>query len=636
MRPGAPALGAIFGLALAVRLLHLWQVSAAPFFGLKIVDAAVYDAWARRIAAGDWIGEGVFYQAPLYPYFLGAVYGLVGDGALQLLILQSLIGASACVLLAGAGARFFSERAGIVAGLLLAFYVPAVFFDTLVQKSVLDLFLVCLLLRILSGVSDAPGRASLLGAGAVLGTLVLTRENALILVPAILFWLCVRGDLRPRIRLELVAALLVGLGAVLAPVALRNLVVGGEFHLTTSQLGPNLYIGNNAEATGTYEPLVWGRGHPDFERIDATRMAEEALGRTLSPAEVSRYWTARAVDYATGDPLGWLGLMSRKFALAWNATEAADAEDPYTYAEWSLPLRWGGWLFHFGVLAPLAFAGMWISWRERSRHWLLYLLLFSYLGTVVLFFVFARYRFPMVPVLALFAGAGLVAAPDFVAAANWRGRALLLTATAGVAVFCNWPLADRDQLRAFTHHNFGLALKAQGRTQEAIFEHRRSVALNPGLALFHNKLGHVLFRAGDHEEAAGEFRAAVALDASYTEAHYNLGTALAERGDFENASAAFREAIRLQPDHPKAHYNLANALLAQDRWEAAALGFQEAIRIDPASAPALYNLGLLRARQGRLEEARQWLEAALAASPGFEAARAQLERVRKVLDAPGP
>ena len=128
----------------------------------------------------------------------------------------------------------------------------------------------------------------------------------------------------------------------------------------------------------------------------------------------------------------------------------------------------------------------------------------------------------------------------------------------------------------------------------------------------------------------------VALDASYTEAHYNLGTALAERGDFENASAAFREAIRLQPDHPKAHYNLANALLAQDRWEAAALGFQEAIRIDPASAPALYNLGLLRARQGRLEEARQWLEAALAASPGFEAARAQLERVRKVLDAPGP
>ncbi len=33
-------------------------------------DSRAYDEWARRIAAGDWIGREVFYQAPLYPYFL--------------------------------------------------------------------------------------------------------------------------------------------------------------------------------------------------------------------------------------------------------------------------------------------------------------------------------------------------------------------------------------------------------------------------------------------------------------------------------------------------------------------------------------------------------------------------------------
>ena len=64
----------IFAVALAVRTLHLWQIRTAPFFPFKIGDAETYDLWAQRIAAGDWLGDGVFYQAPLYPYFLAAIY----------------------------------------------------------------------------------------------------------------------------------------------------------------------------------------------------------------------------------------------------------------------------------------------------------------------------------------------------------------------------------------------------------------------------------------------------------------------------------------------------------------------------------------------------------------------------------
>src|SRR5262245_31399286 len=61
----------VFLVALAVRLLHLWQIRRAPFFDVLLGDARGYDAWAQQIAAGDWIGRDVFYQAPLYPYFLG-------------------------------------------------------------------------------------------------------------------------------------------------------------------------------------------------------------------------------------------------------------------------------------------------------------------------------------------------------------------------------------------------------------------------------------------------------------------------------------------------------------------------------------------------------------------------------------
>ena len=88
-RLGWIALG-IVGFALLVRLVHLWQMSRAPFFDLAFGDGASYDAWGQELASGDWIGDRVFYQAPLYPYFLGAVYAVFGHDLLIVRICQAV------------------------------------------------------------------------------------------------------------------------------------------------------------------------------------------------------------------------------------------------------------------------------------------------------------------------------------------------------------------------------------------------------------------------------------------------------------------------------------------------------------------------------------------------------------------
>ena len=80
-------------------------------------------------------------------------------------------------------------------------------------------------------------------------------------------------------------------------------MVGGEWFLTTAQLGPNLFIGNNARANGLYAPLRWGRGDPRLERQDATKLAEAAEGRRLTPGEVSRHWTARTLADVRAEPV---------------------------------------------------------------------------------------------------------------------------------------------------------------------------------------------------------------------------------------------------------------------------------------------------------------------------------------------
>src|SRR5205809_4585456 len=140
----APPALVVFAVAFTLRIIHIWQMRNAPFFTLLMGDARGYDEWAQRIAGGDWIGRDVFYQAPLYPYFLASIYWIAGRSPALIRIAQAVIGSASCVLLAAAARRLFSARAGLLAGLMPAVYAPAIFFDGLLPKSALGLFFLCL------------------------------------------------------------------------------------------------------------------------------------------------------------------------------------------------------------------------------------------------------------------------------------------------------------------------------------------------------------------------------------------------------------------------------------------------------------------------------------------------------------
>src|SRR5687767_2293705 len=406
---------AVAALALIVRVIYIWQLRDSPFFDVLMGDAHRYDVWAAQIAGGDLIGREVFYQAPLYPYFLATLYAIGGRSLMMVRVCQALLGTAACVLLALTARRLYSERTGLIAGLGLALYAPAVFFDGLIQKSALDLLFVALVLWIISRLLDAPNRrASWFWLGIAAGGLALTRENALIFVPAILLWPPGRLVSTRRQRMLSAGVFVLGVTLVLLPVAIRNRIVGGEWHMTTSQLGPNLYIGNNPNADGTYAALREGRGTPEYERQDATELAETAAGRPLTPGEVSSFWVRRTTEFVRSEPGMWLALMARKGALLWNRTEFVDTESQESYEDWSPLLRALAHVGHFGVLVPFALLGVFATWRDRSRIGVYYAMAAIYAASVMMFYVSARYRLPLVPFLVLFAAAGVASLPSFV------------------------------------------------------------------------------------------------------------------------------------------------------------------------------------------------------------------------------
>ncbi|MGH7789680.1 MAG: glycosyltransferase family 39 protein, partial [Candidatus Binatia bacterium] len=431
-------------MALTLRLVNLWQLSGTPVADLLFGDGRAYDAWARSILAGPWMGREVFYQAPLYPYFLAVVYAVAGPSLLAVRLLQTALGVAACIWLGFAGRRFFSPAVGQLAALGLAIWPSAIFADGVIQKTALDSALICAFLATLAVAIDKTSFRWWMTGGLVLGILALTRENALALVPTTLLVIAAGWHAGPpgARRAPAVAALLLGVTLVLSPVTLRNHSFSGEWHLTTAQFGPNFFIGNHAGATGIYAPLRYGRGDALYERQDATELAEAALGRPLTPGEVSSYWTDRALAFIGEQPVEWAALLARKSALLVNSEEVADTEDQYTHAELSIALAILGPLFNFGFLTPLAAAGVVLAWPRRRTLAPLLLIGGVYGASVVATYVMARYRHPLLPLLLLFAASALIDARRLWRAGARRPLAFAALAATLVAVPANWPLVS--------------------------------------------------------------------------------------------------------------------------------------------------------------------------------------------------
>lgn len=547
----------MIGLAFLVRAAYLLQARRVVFFDNLISDGRTYFRWAREIAAGDWLGRGVFYQAPLYPYALALFQRLVGEDLWAIRLIQAGLGAAACGLVCLAGIRWVSREAGIAAGALLALYPPAIFFDGLIQKSVLDLLWLGLLLWRLSVVQTRPSPANWAAVGVAWGLLTLTRENAIILAP-LLFAAVLRAPHsafsgstrgRRRGRLASLAALVAGAGFVLLPVGIRNKWVGGEFTLTTSQAGTNFYIGNNPRAFGSYAPLRPGRSDTPNERQDATELAEAALGRKLTPSQVSRYWWGQAWSFIRSEPGRWAALTWRKTLWTLNTYEIPDAENIDYYAEHCSILRWLSVPLHFGTLFPLACAGVVLTWQRRRELWLLYALPALIALSVILFYVFARYRYPMTPMLAILAGAALSEAAATIHRRQWARLACAATVVLAAAALANWPIQfPRRSQVGLSHANAGAVLAADGDNRRAIDAFQRGLAIEPRIMEAHLGLGKALANAGRYDEALAALDAALKLAPSAAQIHVAAASALLERGDADAARQRAEAALKLWPD----------------------------------------------------------------------------------------
>jgi len=540
--PPPPSLGllpfaGIVLLALVVRLLVLTELNGSPWIDVPVGDAKSYDTWARSIAAGDWLGREVFYQAPLYPYFLGTVYALFGTKLALVRALQVALGSLAAGLIGVAATRLTTRTAGIVAGGLAALYAPAVMYDLTLEKSSLGWFLTALLFYLGVARPDPPPVRWALAAGAALGALALVRENALLLILALI---ASYGAAR-------MVPLGLGLLLVLGPVAWRNHEVGGVFLPTASNAGVNFYIGNGAEADGLYRPLVAGRGHPDYEAADATRIAQELAGRELTASEVSGVWFQRALQEVKDEPLHWGELVARKTKLVFDRHEIMDAVALEVFTDESRVLGVLAPVLGFGVLFPLFLGGLLVA---SGGHRLLRFPLDALMAltvSIVLFFVAARFRLTLVPFLLPFAALALVR--------GWRSRErwIGLAGIVAAAALSWWPYALPGDARATSYANLANEYLRLEQPAEAERWARQACARDPSSAEASFTLGMALRHQEKDGEAFPVLERARELEPAYeADVLAEQGAIRARAGDRVAAAALLERALELEPEHEAA------------------------------------------------------------------------------------
>ncbi|GJM26825.1 MAG: O-linked GlcNAc transferase [Phycisphaerae bacterium] len=540
---------AILVVALGIRGAYLWQIQTIPYFNQPVGDAASYDAWAQEIASGNWVGDQVFYQAPGYPYFLAVVYTFAGESnrLLAARIVQITLGALACLFIGLATSRMFARNAGLIAACMLTVYPPAIFFDGLIQKASVNIALMSLMVWTLAHISNRPSAFKWLGLGVILSMLGLTRENTLALIPVVMVWLWLGFRTTPApIRGRWFASLCGGILLILFPVALRNHHVGGEWLITTSQAGPNFYIGNNPEATGRYAPLVPGHETPEFERTDAVRLAESATGKTLTAKEVSRFWFGRSWEFIREAPLKWLSLCAQKILLAINRYEISDVEGYNVYRDFSPILAILSIVGHFGILCPIAIAGMVLARSNSKHHKILVVLIATFTISVAAFFVLARYRAPLVPMLIPFTAYALV---EF--CRRYRERTSLLAPAVAVIIAtaaCNWPINPQQKLDAMAYSNLATMMAQGGNLEGAIEIWKIGLEVNPNGRELHYNIGLAYELQQKLPEAVKHFSEAKKLDPDLAEVDYHLGTIFEAVGQLQKAAWHFTEAQRINPN----------------------------------------------------------------------------------------
>ena len=382
----------IFCIALLIRLIYAATLN--PYHG-DSADSEYYLQVGNNIA----MGKGHYHQvtpternyaskAPLYPVLIGVVIKIFGHNLFWLRLIQSIAGSITCILVVLIGRELFGAAVGRLAGVIFTFYPFAIYYCGYVgSESIFVVIFSCfiwMLLRL------GPGSRKYESAicGFLLGLSTLTRPIPFYLPVFLLIGMLLQYEKK---MIKSFTILILVMVMTLIPWWLRNLNATGHLVLTTTEAGYTFFAGNNIEV---YEqPSLRGTYWlPENERVDRAKVSE---------VEADRIYGKKGMSFVKQNPGKFLHLSLYKFIRFWRIYPQAGFSPVISLREQIISL------FSYGVLLPFFVLGLVASFKFWKRFIYTYAIILYFCGLSMVLYGSTRLRFPISPLIIIFASSGV-------------------------------------------------------------------------------------------------------------------------------------------------------------------------------------------------------------------------------------
>jgi hypothetical protein len=379
----------IFLAALVLRLLLLYRFDFRlgwESHGFPNSDAREYDTLAMNILLGRGFGDyisGFKYQSfvcPFYSLFLSFIYSFCGHNYMAVKIVQLILSSLNAVVIYAIGRRLFNKPIGIIAGLIMACYLPHMWWVSPIMREGFFAFVFALAFLAIIKAVDEPLKKHLLTAGAAAGIAILTRPGGLVLFAALL----AHGAAKKKLKTIAVVFLFTLL--TMSPWIARSMIIHKGAVILESSGARQFWTGANPKYGGHfYSRVAWHETlwHDPFasEAERCKRLTREGAAFIRdNPKRYYTYFRKRLTDF-------WL--LKKPDVLRFNLNNA-DIWLPYLVI----------WLGTMGAVHSLYF----FSWRQSLA--IISLILFYCLGAGI-YGGIPRYRAPLEQFFIIFAAYSL-------------------------------------------------------------------------------------------------------------------------------------------------------------------------------------------------------------------------------------
>jgi 4-amino-4-deoxy-L-arabinose transferase-like glycosyltransferase len=332
---------------------------------------------------GQLLDHPTAYRVPGTSLFWAALFWSFGHSYSVVRIAQCVLDSLTILLIYELGRLCFSEAVALLAAALYALWPTALFYSSQLGSDLLYAFLFCCFIFAALKFGERPNWPRAIAAGMLLGVAMLTRGNAVMMVPLVILWSLWQFRKTPR-RLDCGLAIPLIALAILVPWTARNFLLFHSF-IPFETGGGDVLLGSYNRLVAS-DPLYYG-----YWVYPTSELPEYREQISASNDEVVRDHVELrlAIQWLRDNPDKWWYLIESRFRRAW--TPFLEARSPRLYRLGMLA-SWGPVLLFFSLaFFPTAIRFM----RTNNPGWILHLGILHFVLTALFFWGASRFRYPV-------------------------------------------------------------------------------------------------------------------------------------------------------------------------------------------------------------------------------------------------